>query len=73
AGGARPGLQTAALGVLFTLAAALVFGAIALGAGRIGDWLRRRPAATRWLDRAAGLVFIGLGLRLALAEAPAPR
>ncbi|MBS1137223.1 MAG: lysine transporter LysE [Proteobacteria bacterium] len=73
AGGARPGLQTAALGLLFTLAAALVFGAIALGAGRIGDWLRRRPAATRWLDRAAGLVFIGLGLRLALAEAPAPR
>lgn len=72
AGGTRPGLQTAALGVLFTLAAALVFGAIALGAGRIGDWLRRRPAATRWLDRAAGLVFIGLGLRLALADAPAP-
>ncbi len=73
AGSTLPGVQTAVLGVLFALTAALVFGAIALAAGRIGEWLQRRPAATRWLDRAAGTLFIALGLRLALADAPAPR
>jgi threonine/homoserine/homoserine lactone efflux protein len=73
AGGAVPGVQTAVLGVLFALTSALVFGAIALAAGRIGEWLQRRPAATRWLDRAAGTLFIALGLRLALADVPAPR
>lgn len=73
AGGAAPGVQTAVLGALFALTSALVFGAIALAAGRLGEWLRQRPAATRWLDRAAGTLFIALGLRLALADAPAPR
>lgn len=73
AGGTRPGVQTAALGILFSLAAALVFGTIALAAGRIGEWLQRHASATRWLDRGAGLVFIALGLRLALADAPTTR
>jgi threonine/homoserine/homoserine lactone efflux protein len=31
------------------------------------DW-RGRPAVGRWLDRATGVLFIGLGIRLALAE-----
>jgi hypothetical protein len=37
-------------------------------AGTVGGWLNRRPQAGLWLDRLAGLVFIGLGLRLMLAR-----
>ncbi len=71
--GTAAGLQIAAFGLVFGLMAALVFGAIALAAGRLGEWLRRRPAVTRWLDRATGALFIGLGLRLALADFPPSR
>lgn len=56
--------QLGVLGLLFALCAALVFGAISLGAGSIGGLLRRRPAIRRWLDAVAGLIFIGLALRL---------
>ena len=61
-------LQMAALGLVFTLQAALIFGALGWFAGSIGRWLQRRPRAGRWLDRIAGMVFIALGLRLALAR-----
>ncbi|MGB0127751.1 MAG: LysE family translocator [Rhodocyclaceae bacterium] len=71
--GPSAGLQIGALGVAFGLMAVLVFGAIALAAGRLGDWLRRRPGVTRWLDRATGALFIGLGVRLALADFPPSR
>ena len=33
-------------------------------AGAIGQWLNRRPRAGLWLDRLAGAVFVGLGLKL---------
>jgi threonine/homoserine/homoserine lactone efflux protein len=46
---------------------ALIFGAIGYYAGTVGGWLRGRPAVGRWLDRATGVLFIGLGIRLALA------
>lgn len=61
---AAVGWQIAQLGLLFTLQALLVFGAIGYFAGRFGEGLARRPAIGQWLDRIAGLVFIGLGLRL---------
>ncbi|MCI4440250.1 LysE family translocator [Tibeticola sp.] len=61
-------LQMTALGLVFTLQAALIFGALGWFAGSIGRWLQRRPRAGRWLDRIAGMVFIALGLRLALAR-----
>jgi threonine/homoserine/homoserine lactone efflux protein len=63
--------QIGVLGSVFALCAALVFGAIALFAARVGAWLRRRAGLTVWLDRATGALFIGLGLRLALGEAVA--
>lgn len=63
-----PAAQIGMLGGLFGLCAAIVFSAIALFAARIGAWLRRRQALTVWLDRATGALFIGLGLRLALAS-----
>ena len=61
-------LQMAVLGVVFTLQAALLFGALGWFAGGIGQWLQRRPHAGLWLDRLAGVVFVGLGLRMVVAR-----
>lgn len=58
------GWQMAALGITFTVQAAVLFGLLGLFAGTIGQWLHRRPRAGLWLDRVAGTVFVGLGLRL---------
>lgn len=62
------GLQLGLLGVLFTAQAALLFGLLGYFAGAIGGWLNRRPRAGLWLDRVAGAVFVGLGLRMILAR-----
>lgn len=59
--------QMLALGLLFAVQTALIFGAVALFAGRIGARLQRQPRLATWLDRCAGLIFIGLALRLATA------
>ena len=63
-----PAVQIGVLGGVFGLCAAIVFSTIAVFAARIGAWLRARQALTIWLDRATGALFIGLGLRLALAS-----
>ena len=73
AGAAPPGAQIAVLGIVFALVAALVFGVVALTAGQLGAWLQRRAKVARWLDRATSLLFIGLGIRLALGDLPASR
>lgn len=56
--------QMAALGVTFTLQAALLFGLLGYFSGSIGQWLNAKPRASMLLDRLAGLVFVALGLRL---------
>jgi threonine/homoserine/homoserine lactone efflux protein len=61
-------LQTAVLGLTFTAQAALLFGTLGFFAGGIGQWLQRRPRAGLWLDRVAGAVFVGLGLRLIVSK-----
>lgn len=61
-------LQTALLGLTFTLQAAFLFSLLGFFSGAIGQWLARRPKAGMWLDRIAGMVFIGLGLRLIVAR-----
>jgi threonine/homoserine/homoserine lactone efflux protein len=61
-------LQMAVLGVVFTLQAAVLFGALGWFAGGIGQWLQRRPRAGLWLDRVSGVVFVGLGLRMVVAR-----
>lgn len=61
-------LQLALLGLLFTLQAALLFGALGYFAGAIGQRLNRQPRMGLWLDRLAGAVFVVLGLRLILAR-----
>lgn len=63
-GAAPVPLQVAAFGLAFTLLCALVYGAVGLSAGAVGDRLRRSPRlsnALRWLT---GSVLIGLGVRL---------
>jgi threonine/homoserine/homoserine lactone efflux protein len=53
------------LGVVFALQTVLVFGLLGYFAGVIGVWLQRRASLGRRLDQATGVLFIGLGLRLA--------
>lgn len=62
------------LGSVQKLSGFVVLGTVALGTGTIGDWLSRRPGLIAWQERYAGLIMIGLGLRLALTgEASAMR
>ncbi len=56
--------QIVQLGLTFTLQAALIFGALGWFAGQVGAWLGRHGNAGLWLDRTAGVIFVGLGLRL---------
>ena len=58
--------QIAQLGLIFTLQAALLFGLLGYFAGHVGRWLNRNAKAGLWLDRIAGIVFVGLGLKLIL-------
>lgn len=60
--------QMAALGLIFTVQGALLFGLIGLGGGHLGQVLSRNPAIKPWLDRVAGITFIGIGARLALGR-----
>lgn len=59
-------LQLGLLGLVFTVQAALLFALLGYFSGHVGAWLTRRPEVGPWLDRLAGTLFIGLGLRLAL-------
>lgn len=61
-------LQIALLGITFTIQAAILFGLLGFFSGAVGAWLARRPRAGMWLDRVAGAIFIGLGLRLVVAR-----
>ena len=60
--------QIAQLGVTFTLQGALLFGLLGYFAGVIGQWLNRRERAGLWLDRVAGTIFVGLGLKLIVSR-----
>ncbi|MBC7214670.1 MAG: LysE family translocator [Burkholderiaceae bacterium] len=57
--------QTMVLGLAFMLATLLVFGAIACFSGAFGALLQRSERARTALNRVAGLVFLGLAVRLA--------
>lgn len=60
--------QMLALGITFTVQAAILFGLLGWFAGAIGTWLNRKPGAGKWLDRIAGTVFVVLGLKLIVAR-----
>jgi threonine/homoserine/homoserine lactone efflux protein len=59
-------VQLLALGLLFALLGGVMLIALAWFSGIAGDWIRQQPSMTRLIDRLTGIVFIGLGLRLAL-------
>ena len=61
-------IQVFIFGALFAASAFVIFGAVAWGAGFLGDWLVRSPRAQSTLNRVAGFVFLGLAARLLLAE-----
>ena len=67
---ARGGMaqQIMVLGVVFMLATLLVFGSVACFSGAFGALLLRSARAQRLLNRVAGLVFLGLAVRLATAQ-----
>lgn len=60
--------QTAQLGLLFTAQAVLLFGLLGYFSGAVGAWINRTPGAGKWMDRVAGTIFVGLGLRLIVAR-----
>lgn len=57
--------QALLLACVLSAAGGLVNGGIALVAGRLGEWLARRPGFVRWQNRLLGCVFAALALRLA--------
>ena len=61
-------LQMVALGGIFIMATILVFGAVALIGGILGDWLNRSAYAQKVMNWVAGTVFVGLALKLVTAE-----
>jgi len=61
-------LQTLSLGALFMLATLLVFGALAWFSGTLGERLQKSRTLQRLLNRIAGIVFLGLAIKLALSN-----
>ena len=61
-------LQMALLGLIFMVQTVVIFGAVAVFSGLIGDWIRRKPAIGQRLNVFAGFTFIALGVRVALPD-----
>lgn len=61
-------LQFLILGALFVASTIIVFGAISILAGALGDRFRQSARAQKILNRAAAAIFAGLALKLALAQ-----
>jgi threonine/homoserine/homoserine lactone efflux protein len=55
------------LGIVFMIAAVLVFTFISVMAGAIGSRLRSRPAVQIYMNKIAGVIFAALAVKLALA------
>ena len=61
-------LQIALLGLIFIGNGTIVCVVYALAASWLGEWLKTRYDVATWLNRSMGALFIGLGVRLALAN-----
>jgi threonine/homoserine/homoserine lactone efflux protein len=61
-------LQIVVLGLLFNTSGTLVNLGVAVLASRAGGFLRQRERGVRAAQRLAGLVFLGLGVRLVIAS-----
>lgn len=60
--------QMLMLGGIFILCAFVSFTLISVLAGSLSRWLRRSDRGQVWLNRIAGLVFVGLALKLATSH-----
>ncbi|MDA9501132.1 LysE family translocator [Bradyrhizobium sp. CCBAU 11357] len=61
-------LQLAILGMVFVLLGLVSTVVFAVGAGRLGQLLRRHPAVVRWQGKVVGTIYCAVGVRLALQE-----
>lgn len=67
-GAGRIEWQMALLGAAFMAVTVVVFGAVALFSGWIGERIRAHPAVGGRLNVFAGLTFIALGIRVAMPD-----
>lgn len=61
-------VQLAVLGLIFVAMSAAYTALIAVGAGSLTGFLRRNAALWNWQGKAVDMIYIGLGLRLAMQE-----
>jgi threonine/homoserine/homoserine lactone efflux protein len=61
-------LQFLLLGMIFNTTGTLVNALVGVFAGELGRRISGSPAWARTLDRVTGAIFVGLGIRLALAR-----
>ena len=61
-------LQLTLLGLLFALIGFFSTIVFAVGAGSLGNLLRRHPAIVKWQGKAVGGIYCALGVRLAFQE-----
>ena len=62
------GAQMAVMGLAFALITTAAYALLGASAGRVGERLLGRPGFALWLNRATGVLFIALALRLMLTE-----
>jgi threonine/homoserine/homoserine lactone efflux protein len=61
-------LQLATLGIIFVLLGLVSTVVFAVGAGGLGNFLRRNPTVLKWQGKVVGSIYCALGIRLALQE-----
>ena len=62
------GAQMAVMGLAFAVITTVAYALLGASAGRVGERLLGRPGFALWLNRATGVLFIALALRLMLTE-----
>jgi threonine/homoserine/homoserine lactone efflux protein len=60
--------QLGVMGLSFALITTVAYCGLAASAGTVGARLTQQPSIALWLERATGIVFIAMALRLAFAE-----
>jgi threonine/homoserine/homoserine lactone efflux protein len=61
-------LQLTILGALFVVMGLVSTMIFAIGAGRIGSFLRKNSAVARWQGKVVGAIYCALGIRLAMQD-----
>ncbi|RWP14010.1 LysE family translocator [Mesorhizobium sp.] len=61
-------LQMTVLGAIFVVLGLFSTVVFAVGAGRLGTFLRRNPSVLRWQGKVVGGIYCALGVRLALQQ-----